>query len=72
MSPQFQVWFLPVLILGTTTVLAIYLSRYCAWIMDGRYRAPRLLSAIEGRLDTGSQNWKQYACLLYTSDAADE
>ena len=34
---QFQVWFLPFLILVVTTALAIPLSRYLAWIMDGRY-----------------------------------
>ena len=40
---QFQVWFLPFLILVVTTALAIPFSRYLAWIMDGHYRAPRLL-----------------------------
>ena len=58
---QFQVWFLPFLILAVTTALAIPLSRYLAWIMDGRYRAPRWLGWIERRVDTGPQNWKQYA-----------
>ena len=58
---QFQVWFLPFLILAVTTALAIPLSRYLAWIMDGRYRAPRFLRWIEARVDTGPQNWKQYA-----------
>jgi len=58
---QFQVWFLPFLILAVTTALAIPLSRYLAWIMDGRYHAPRFLRWIEARVDTGPQNWKQYA-----------
>ena len=58
---QFNVWFLPVLILAFTTALAIPFSRYLAWIMDGRYQAPRFLQWIERRLDTGSQDWKQYA-----------
>lgn len=58
---QFQVWFLPFLILAFTTALAIPLSCYLAWIMDGRYRAPRFLRWIEARVDTGPQNWKQYA-----------
>ncbi|MGA2617301.1 MAG: potassium-transporting ATPase subunit KdpA [Thermoguttaceae bacterium] len=61
MFHQFQVWFLPLLILATTTLLAIPFSRYLAWIMNGRYRAPRPLRWIESRLDTGPQNWKQYA-----------
>ena len=58
---QFQVWFLPFLILVVTTALAIPLSRYLAWIMDGRYHAPRWLSWIESRVNTGPQDWKQYA-----------
>ena len=58
---QFQVWFLPFLTLAITTALAIPFSRYLAWIMDGRYRAPRFLRWIEARVDTGPQNWKQYA-----------
>jgi K+-transporting ATPase ATPase A chain len=58
---QFQVWFLPFLILAVTTALAVPFSRYLAWIMDGRYRAPRFLRWIEARVDTGPQNWKQYA-----------
>ena len=61
---QFQVWFLPFLILAVTTLLAIPFSRYLAWIMDGRYRAPRLLRWIERRVDTGPQNWKQYAVAM--------
>ena len=32
--------------------------------MDGRYRAPAVLRWLEGRLDTGPQNWKQYAVAL--------
>ncbi len=58
---QFQVWFLPFLTLAIITALAIPFSRYLAWIMDGRYRAPRFLRWIEARVDTGPQNWKQYA-----------
>jgi K+-transporting ATPase ATPase A chain len=61
---QFHVWFLPFLILALTTALAIPLSRYLAWIMDGRYRAPRWLGWIERRVDTGPQNWKQYAVAM--------
>jgi len=61
---QFHVWFLPFLILAGTTALAIPLSRYLAWIMDGRYRAWRWLAWIERRVDTGAQNWKQYAVAM--------
>ena len=38
---NFQVWLLPFLILATTTALAIPLSKYLAWIMDGRTRSSR-------------------------------
>ncbi len=64
MSHYFQVWFLPALILVVTTLLAIPFSRYLAWIMEGRYHAPRWLRWIEGRVDTGPQNWKQYAVAM--------
>jgi K+-transporting ATPase ATPase A chain len=59
-----QVWILPFLIIVTTVLLSIPVGRYLAWIMDGRYRAPRWLRWLEGRLDTGTQNWKQYAISL--------
>ena len=47
-----------------TTALAIPLSRYLAWIMDGKYRAPAFLRWMESLCDTGPQNWKQYAVAL--------
>ena len=53
-------WFLPIAITVTTIILAILLSRYMAWIMEGKYRAPQFLRWVEQRLDTGPQNWKQY------------
>jgi len=53
-------WFLPISILIGTTVLAIPLSRYLAFIMNGKYRAPRVLRWFEEKLDTGPQDWKQY------------
>jgi K+-transporting ATPase ATPase A chain len=58
------VWFLPFLIVGTTIALSIPVGCYLAWIMDGRYRAPHWLRWLERRLDTGAQNWKQYALSL--------
>ena len=61
---QLQVWTLPVLILALTTVLAIPASRFFAWIMDGKYRAPAPLRWIESRLNTGPQSWKQYAVAM--------
>ena len=57
-------WLLPIAILLTTTLLAIPLSRYLAWIMDGKYRPPRLLRWCEERLDSGPLNWRQYTAAL--------
>jgi K+-transporting ATPase ATPase A chain len=57
-------WFLPISILVATTILAIPLSRYLAWIMNGKYHAPRILRWFEGRVNSGPQNWKQYAASL--------
>src|SRR5262245_23267601 len=54
-------WTLPILILATTFVLAIPIGLFMAWIFDGHYRAPGWLHWIEQRVDTGAQNWKQYA-----------
>jgi K+-transporting ATPase ATPase A chain len=53
-----------------TTILAIPLSRYMAWIMDGKYTPPRCLAWFEKRLDTGPQTWKQYAAALLIFNAA--
>lgn len=62
-------WTLPLLILIFTIGLSFPLGRYLAWIMDGRYRAPRPLQWIEECLDTGPQTWKQYtfALLLFNT-----
>jgi potassium-transporting ATPase potassium-binding subunit len=57
-------WFLPFLIIATTVVLSIPCGIYLAWIMDGRYRAPRWLQWLEQRFDTGPQSWKQYTVSL--------
>jgi len=57
---------LPISILLTTTILAIPLSRYLAWVMDGHYHPPRILRWFEERLDSGSQTWKQYTVALLT------
>jgi K+-transporting ATPase ATPase A chain len=60
----FNVWFLPLFILGLTILLAFPLGRYMTWIMDGRYRAPAWLGWFEQRVDTGPQDWKQYALAM--------
>src|SRR5262249_27948110 len=61
---MWPVWLLPLLIVGTTVALSIPVGRYLAWVIDGRYHAPRWLRWFEQRLDTGPQNWKQYAVAL--------
>src|SRR5258708_6191453 len=59
-----SVWLLPLLIVGTAALLSLLVGRYLAWVIDGRYRAPRWLGWLEGRLDTGPQSWKQYVVAL--------
>ena len=55
-----QTWFLPIALLVTATLCAIPLSRYLAWIMDGKYRPLPVMRWFEKSLDSGPQNWKQY------------
>ncbi len=62
-------WFLPIAILVTATVVAVPLSRYMAWIMEGRYRAPGFLRWFEARMDSGPQSWKRYAAALLLFNA---
>ena len=55
-----QTWLLPFTLLATATIVAFPLSRYVAWIMDGKYRPWPVFSRLEKLLDSGPQNWKQY------------
>jgi K+-transporting ATPase ATPase A chain len=57
-------WLLPFLIVATTVALSVPVGRYLARIMDGGYTPPAMLRWIERRLDTGPQNWKEYALSL--------
>ena len=57
-------WTLPFLLLAVTILLSIPLSWYFARIMDGGFKAPRLLAWFEARLDSGQQDWKQYAIAM--------
>lgn len=61
-----QAWLLSLLLLLTTTALAIPVGRYLAWIFDGRYPPPSWLAWIEKQVSTGTQNWRQYAFSLLT------
>ncbi|MGO9612514.1 MAG: potassium-transporting ATPase subunit KdpA [Dissulfurispiraceae bacterium] len=56
-----QIWFLPISLLVTASVIAFPLSRYFAWIMDAKYKPLPVFGWFEKRLDSGPQNWKQYA-----------
>jgi potassium-transporting ATPase potassium-binding subunit len=62
-------WLLPISILIVTTLLAIPLSKYLSWIMDGRYRPWGPFRWVESKLNNGPQNWKQYtgALLLFNT-----
>ena len=57
-------WLLPALLLLTAIVLSIPLSAYFSWLMDGKYRAPRVLKWFEDLIDTGPQDWKQYVLAM--------
>jgi potassium-transporting ATPase potassium-binding subunit len=57
-------WLLPALLLLAAIVLSIPLSAYFAWLMDGKYRAPRVLKWFEDLIDTGPQDWKQYVLAM--------
>ncbi|MDB5314148.1 MAG: kdpA [Gemmataceae bacterium] len=54
-------WLLPILIVLPTVLLSFPLGRYLAWIMDGKYKTPAAFRWVERQLNTGPQNWKQYA-----------
>jgi potassium-transporting ATPase potassium-binding subunit len=57
-------WFLPISIILFTLIVAIPLSKYIAWILEGKYRPWAFLRWFESRLDTGPMNWKQYTAAL--------
>ena len=59
-----HIWLLPIAILVTTTVLAFPLSRFLAWIMDGKYKPLPIFRWAEDRLHSGPQNWKQYTASI--------
>ncbi|MDR3635962.1 MAG: potassium-transporting ATPase subunit KdpA, partial [Isosphaeraceae bacterium] len=62
-------WFLPLLIVGTTVALSVPTGRYLAWIADGRFRAPRWVRWLEQRLDTGPQGWQEYTASVLMFNA---
>ncbi len=64
MTSFIQIWLLPFALLATATVIAFPLSRYMAWIMEGKYHPWRVFGWFEKKLDSGEQNWKQYLFAL--------
>jgi potassium-transporting ATPase potassium-binding subunit len=59
-----SIWFLPTALIVVAVAVSIPLSKYAAWIMEGRYKPPRILAWFEKRLDSGPQDWKQYTAAL--------
>jgi K+-transporting ATPase ATPase A chain len=62
-------WTLPVLIVVVAVVLSIPVGRYMAKMMDVSLQPRGVLRWIEQKLDTGPQDWKQYAIamMLFTT-----
>ena len=63
-------WLLPISIIVFTLIVAIPLSKYMAWIMEGKYRPWAGFRWVEKRLDTGPMNWKQYRGVAYIQYSA--
>jgi K+-transporting ATPase ATPase A chain len=59
-----QYWFLPTLVLVIASVIAIPLSNYLVFIMDGKYKPLPVFKWFEKKLDYGGQNWKQYTASM--------
>ncbi len=57
-------WTLPIMMVAATILASIPLGLYAARIMDHRLRAPAALRWVEDRIDTGPQDWKQYAIAM--------
>jgi K+-transporting ATPase ATPase A chain len=64
---MWQVWLLPLLLVVGTVALAVPLGYYMTAVLDGRVR---LLRWLEGRIDTGTQDWKQYAVAMLLFNVA--
>lgn len=59
-----KVWLLPFSLLIAATLIAFPLSRYLAFIMDGKYKPLPLFRSIEKCLNSGPQNWIEYSISL--------
>jgi K+-transporting ATPase ATPase A chain len=65
-----MMWTLPLLIFLSTLALAIPLGLYMAGVFDGRSRVVRWFRSVERLVDTGAQNWKQYAVAMLLFNVA--
>jgi potassium-transporting ATPase potassium-binding subunit len=63
-------WLLPIAIFVFTLIIAIPMSRYMTWVLDGGFRPPRFLKWFEDRIDCGPQDWKQYTISLLVFNIA--
>jgi K+-transporting ATPase ATPase A chain len=57
-------WFLPISVIAVAIACSVPMSRYLAWIMDGKYRPTKLLAWCESKLSSGPQTWKEYAAAM--------
>jgi potassium-transporting ATPase potassium-binding subunit len=57
-------WSLPVAIILFTVVIAVPMSRYMVWVLEGKFQPPRFLKWFEEHLNSGPQDWKQYTVSL--------
>jgi K+-transporting ATPase ATPase A chain len=64
-----KLWIVPIGLLVAATLCAIPLSKYFAWIMEGKFQPPQWLRWFEKALDTGEQTWKGYAVSLIIFNA---
>lgn len=64
-----QTWSLPFALLVGATLLAFPLSKFMAWLMDGKYKPLPVFGWFEKKLDSGPQNWKQYGAALLIFNA---
>src|SRR5262245_49499281 len=62
-------WVIPILFPLTAILLSLPVGLYVAWILDGRYGAPRWLARVEDLIDSGPMNWKGYALALLAFNA---
>src|SRR5262249_4471152 len=59
-----QYWLIPTALIAAAVLASIPVSRYAAWIMEGRYRPLPGFRWIEKQLDSGPLDWKQYTAAL--------